>query len=581
MEREDLIKIGRNIAKTVQVERIYAESHFAPSKQKVNLVILVPASCGIKLTELEPFIKMVIADFKDITFSLYQGSEVRHSVLEGNLYFLFACTDTNEIFSDSGAPNMPKITWDKLMDWIETANCNFDAGMARTHSFLNGAKFYRDKGDAALTAFMLHQFAELTYRALEVGLLTKEKRSHDLQVHQRYLGPILPQLDVPFTFEIAQEMQLLKCISLAYSAVRYDHNFEMDENLIPVYFQRFENLNEQARAIMKDLTGQLLSAYESLKEVTGGKDLQVAGYATNIPESKNGFFSISEVQLDGQIKDIRDHIIDKLKAEQIILFGKHATSEIRSSLFGHLCNGNSKNTRYHFLIISDHPNPYSLDLQGQINNKPFSAQSVLLLIHTQDEFIKKINKGNSFFKRINNFGIKLHNNNSVGNRNVSDVGSNLLSVSKLALYSSDRNVKSRTLLKSAERLADGNFEVAISLLSQAVEQSCMALIYVFLEYQPNLHRLSHLLGICKIFFPFPIQLLGDESDEDKRLLRILSNGYSEMRFKVGRAVSKEDFHEILRITSIFISSSEKLISEELVLKASRYDVKSENLNPIL
>ncbi|WP_157970326.1 hypothetical protein [Albibacterium indicum] len=64
-------------------------------------------------------------------------------------------------------------------------------------------------------------------------------------------------------------------------------------------------------------------------------------------------------------------------------------------------------------------------------------------------------------------------------------------------YVNIRNSRASSFLATAEQTSV-NYEICISLFSQALEQSCLGLIVTFLGYYPNLHRLSHLMDLLPI-----------------------------------------------------------------------------------
>lgn len=263
MERDQFISIAKKIAASIQVEQIFGLHYPAPGNTRDHLVILLPASAGVKHTELIPFIDMAIANHEGVTFQLYQRIEFRTALTEGNLYFHWACTTAHELYSEPELPELPKFNIPQLKSALKDANKRFQSGMERTSAFLDGALFYQEKGNPALTAFMLHQFAELTYRTLEIAILNREKRTHDLHQHQQYLWHILPQLAPVFPADTPDEIQMLKSINLAYSAVRYENNYDIEESHILLLFERIKQFKDQAAKIMNDFSLMLLSGCEN------------------------------------------------------------------------------------------------------------------------------------------------------------------------------------------------------------------------------------------------------------------------------------------------------------------------------
>lgn len=67
---------------------------------------------------------------------------------------------------------------------IDKAKKGFNKEIAKIQAFNDGAGFYLEKENYALTAFMVHQQIELAYRAIELFAMGKDKVTHSIRVHQ-------------------------------------------------------------------------------------------------------------------------------------------------------------------------------------------------------------------------------------------------------------------------------------------------------------------------------------------------------------------------------------------------------------
>jgi len=251
MKTADLKKVGEAIAGKISVEKIYCLSH--TDNNTFHLIILIPASCGTKFTELEPFVRMATNSSRDITYTFYQTGEIRAALKKGNLLFHLACIEPNLLYDKQDSPGLPQSKAENLLDWKSEANAQFKDGIAKATAFLEGANFYNDKNEAGLTVFMLHQFIELTFRALELALLAKEKKTHSITLHQELVTPLLPQLGVLFPADTSEEKEILKTLNNAYSAVRYEQNHQVNEAFIPAIFDRAHPLQKRAETIISEL----------------------------------------------------------------------------------------------------------------------------------------------------------------------------------------------------------------------------------------------------------------------------------------------------------------------------------------
>lgn len=261
---EKLIKnLGLSIAEKIDAEQIFVSKHKIRGRNNYHLTILATTPCGVKLTELNPFVDMIIAEFPYVTYVIHQRSEIAKQLSAGHIYFHCICTPVKQLYKKEDLKDFPDFDNSVAREWLEDSQRHFDNRIAKTHAFMEGANFYFARGNNTLSLFMLHQVIELTYRAIELAILTHEKKSHDLKEHQKYLQLILPQLPIIFCTELPKEAQLLNVVNRAYSAVRYESNFEVDDHFVKVLFKKVERVQSQTNFIVKQLFDEFISRYSA------------------------------------------------------------------------------------------------------------------------------------------------------------------------------------------------------------------------------------------------------------------------------------------------------------------------------
>jgi len=77
---------------------------------------------------------------------------------------------------------------------------------------------------------MLHQVIELGYRSVEVLLIGREKISHSIRSHQKFLEAYDPELANIFDEEDESEMALLNLLEESYGAVRYEQDYRIEKD---------------------------------------------------------------------------------------------------------------------------------------------------------------------------------------------------------------------------------------------------------------------------------------------------------------------------------------------------------------
>jgi HEPN domain-containing protein len=563
MEKQSVNQLAEEIARKVDVKKIYGINYGKVDTVNCHLLILLPAGCGTKFTEVKPFINMVLDTRDDISFGLFQESEVRSALKSGNIFFHTTCTDKNLLYRNPGSPAFPPITAGNLLQWKEEAYLRFNDGINKTTSFLTGADFYYKKNDLGLTVFMLHQVAELTYRALELFILPKEKRTHNISMHQSYLQSFIPQLEKVFPDDTPAEKEILMMLNNAYSAVRYEQNYCIDEKYIPILYERVGKLQENVALIVHQLSEILDNEYkESLilesTTVSGQRltDQSVAQLDNNKGGQEITFFSAS-----GKLKEVFELIIEHLSPDQVYVFGNTINQSARTSLFALNKNDDNQSLHYDLLVISSLLNPYSTNIYDLI--KELGGITINLLIHNKDEVIKKIESRNRFFETVIRYGYLIYSKTTfIDSQIIPKIDINLI-YNKTKTCSTCRIHRASAILKAAQSVEHDVTGVAVSLLAQSMEQACLGVIYAFWGYCPNLHSLPHLLAICKTFWPDEQQFFPTQTLHDKHLLTILSRSRSELRFSLEKSIGPEDFSEISLRCINFIGSAEIICVEEL------------------
>ena len=75
---------------------------------------------------------------------------------------------------------------------------------------------------------MLQQSMELTYKALEILLISKERISHSIRNHHNYLKDLTPLYIDLFDQQDEDDINLLETLIEIYQASRYEESYEVE-----------------------------------------------------------------------------------------------------------------------------------------------------------------------------------------------------------------------------------------------------------------------------------------------------------------------------------------------------------------
>ena len=95
-----------------------------------------------------------------------------------------------------------------------------------------------------------------------------------------------------------------------------------------------------------------------------------------------------------------------------------------------------------------------------------------------------------------------------------------------------------SILNTIEPKEDSTSRLAI--MHYALEQVCMALLYVFWEFKPQHYSLPYLLHLCSNFTQIPQTIFPKETYGLHRMYYMLCNAHHIMRFKVQNEFSDID-----------------------------------------
>jgi HEPN domain-containing protein len=124
---------------------------------------------------------------------------------------------------------------------------DFNAGYTRAQSFLTSAKHHLANGEKAIAAFMLHQAAELTLRAVVLSLMGFDARTHSIEVLKKHSRRCMPQVNNVLPANDEDEAQLLKVLDKAYLGARYSANYSIYEEHLHLLMQTVTTLQAVAK----------------------------------------------------------------------------------------------------------------------------------------------------------------------------------------------------------------------------------------------------------------------------------------------------------------------------------------------
>lgn len=248
LKDERIVGLLKGITAAVPVQYIYLHHNFLAGEAAPEMLIMISFKHVRILNELTPVLNIVFNGQMEWSYRVFHVHEVEQALEAGSLFFYYATKAQNCLFSTSGTfikEGAPKLIADQV-------SCTYRQGIDKANKFLSGATFYFKQQNLACCAFMLHQVFDLMYRAIEVLVMGKDKKTHRLKVHQLYIKPYVRPLSELFNHN-EEEISLLHLLDEAYLAVRYENSYEIRESEIVCLFGKADLLYVLAEQVYQGI----------------------------------------------------------------------------------------------------------------------------------------------------------------------------------------------------------------------------------------------------------------------------------------------------------------------------------------
>ncbi|MEJ2884374.1 HEPN domain-containing protein [Pedobacter sp. GR22-6] len=523
------------LAQLFPIERIYLKNDFSASpEQRKELTIVLPRSSKIHATEARPLIGMVMADHPEYTFSIFTVPDIKRALQYGSVVFFAICQEENLLYQSEGSADLlsPDITANAV---LKKAKRNFEKEWKKITGFGDGFQFYMDQGNLTLAAFMLHQVVELSYRTVELLVIGKDKTTHSILNHQKLLKGYSAELASLFDEQDEAEMALLTLLDEAYRSVRYELDYEIDQ-------EQLQQLSAKAD-LLKTL---VLAQYEKM----------LASFTKEVEKEEE-----PGVEQKVAIDQIISEICRLVPVLRIYKLARHAKVDHRSGM----CAASEEDpveVHYYLLVICDTPCcPDVFNVQGLINQDKNINATVTLLMHSLKDLQDALHDHQVFFHEILREGEMIYGADSF------DLPVPELDTSKMMLANAqlwyNRYNRAKALMEAAANVTEEeNGIVMANMLSQAMLQLCLIYIEHSIEYRPNQLSLKHLFALCRMIDPLIDEVFPVSRQEDGKLFEVLLDADRNLRYKMLACVDTTDQCVLLRRCNEWMEKVGQLREEE-------------------
>ncbi|SDH36246.1 HEPN domain-containing protein [Dyadobacter soli] len=201
--------------------------------------------------EYQPIVELFSAGDEKLCCSVHKLSDIHQALTSGQVYFSLACTTENLVYQRSATP-LPKMLPETIRLLIEKSRHAFSAGMSKARKFFEGAQYYRQVCEHAISMFMLQQATETIFRTTAIALYGSERRTHSIRSLKRFNHRLAPQLNEIFPGGSPDEERLLELLEDAYLGARYNPDYQISEQEVHSISSRVLSLLELAEAVFEE-----------------------------------------------------------------------------------------------------------------------------------------------------------------------------------------------------------------------------------------------------------------------------------------------------------------------------------------
>lgn len=252
--RQELIMLLITLNQPTKVYRILHNSGAAENEERyMHLIIIVPDNRMGKVKDFEPLIELVKLGDERLTCSVLQYCYLNQLTSEGHVFYARHCLPDNLIYNDSKHA-APKVDGERLCISLQAAKHHLESGLQKAESFMECARnhfgVWEENGNA-ITFFMLHQVAELTYRAVLRGLYGLEIRNHSIRTLQKHMQVVAPYLNHCLPADTEEGQKQIALLEEAYVASRYKDDFSVTDQQVEEMLNKVESLLAKAQELFK------------------------------------------------------------------------------------------------------------------------------------------------------------------------------------------------------------------------------------------------------------------------------------------------------------------------------------------
>lgn len=523
----------------LHIDQIYQWEYARNGKKLTLLHIHLQPESGMRFGEAKEICINLFEKHPMVFFTLYYRREVQHFIEDGLARFRLICRAENKIYPLPELNEEVDTVLEPLSLLLNKSKGYIATERNKISAFIEGYEFYRNAGNTAHAALMLHQALELTLRLASMLLVGYEKKSHCLLnnvEHLRTYDSVLGKLCIK-----DRDHQAIKLLDQAYNHTRYYQDYQISDDQLDLAEQVSQRsidwIETYQQEYIREIEQEFSPAYQAKKRTLKLKEAFIQEHNS----TKN--------------TDPKELILQALKIYTNHISVRFFAYRSQQQQWNNRCtvmNEEQITQRYYLCIgLYDDEQLGTLDLQAKINDLLPDYARVTLILEDEKSMLRKAKKGNLFF-----FAVLQHAELWKAGEGVDHSREELASPHRSTTYVKKQwearlqNTRTFTHLHPSGIIGD---ERAVGFgLALALEQIFLGLIKAFLGYSCPIVNLNYLLQLVDSINPDLGTRFFLDNNNHRPLFKLLVNGQQKFRHTTSSTVNQEDLERLSRLVNEYI-----------------------------
>ncbi len=244
----------------------------------------------------------------------------------------------------------------------------------------------------------------------------------------------------------------------------------------------------------------------------------------------NTSFSHLPASQEQNFRQVVSSIVEAVEPEKIICYGTRTSLEHAWSSFDPVL-ASKMDTDYDLLIITK-PGQKRRDheIYDKIAKLSTPETRIIAITHSLYAVNEALEQGRPFFTAIFKQGILIYDSSGIPLVTPSVCDKSDLLADIQAHWDQHFGLAGKFFDGASYYITSGSAALAVFMLHQATEHTCIALIRACLDYRATTHNLTKLLALTENFSPSPSYVFPQTTEEEIDLFKTLLNAYSDARY---------------------------------------------------